>query len=1187
MSCKEINSLTREGTSLFNRVLAALSTNYAMADERQPADIILFAKRYAAYLDYYDANNTLQGNWQTLMKMDACVALAELFKINSKKNYNYRQLLYKQIKLASLDATDPDIKTKTQFKFLFDFLFSLVRFIDEQYALIPGDFAKKEIIKGTISNKMAEALTNLVALYEMLSTSPFHLIDPTVSLTDESNAPIDLYSSGGFDKSKLTGAWKVGTPLSYSITDAISIPVKTPSFTEKDQVVWLINHNLFNTQIYNLFNGISFLITRAEEIFNQVISDYPKHSPHYALFLSFIRLFRFAQDDLNRFTQRHLDFYYKDILRLKNKDPQPDFAHLVFELQKPVNQHLLKKGSLFKGGKDITGKEIKYSIDEDLVLNKASVEKIQSWQFTDENKKRLKASAIANSDDGETNEISSVDKSWFTFGDIQKQKNAESGFAIASNILFLNEGYRIINFTINFKNKISASTANPPKFSNASFKINLSGKKGWHHVKEYKLSYPSNKQMKLSFTLSPSDPAIIPYDEKIHKAQYELSLPVISVYLDQDNSSAFPYTFLCNKIISSIDISVNVTGIKDLSLSHDSGNIDAFKPFKPFGDFPGNGASFYIGSKEVFQKRLSALEFAFEWKDDVPVLKSNAHYLKEAVWNDPANSFKLNNNKISFSAAKKFNNSPIDFEKNTSLETSSIEGFFRIQNATNFSQQDYLNNVKKSLNNTTIAKNNTGAYKLNVTAMPVPNEIILNSFSINYQATATIHFVAGKDPGNDHFFHLTPLGYYQVHPDLIDHGADTEATERITLLPDIINAGELFIGLGNTAPGSLINILFQVADGSSNPLKEMEALNWFFLAKNNNWKKFDKQHIIDRTNNFTQAGIVTITLPPAISNDNTALQKGLYWIKATVAKNTDAVCRMILIQAQAAKVRLQQDNIRQIEFRQTLPANSISKLVTSDAAIKTITQPFDSFDGRTREQDEHFYVRVSERLRHKQRAISTWDYEHIILEQFQSIFKVKCLNHSGFYMEQGEEVFCENYPGHITIITIPNQKNKQHVNPLKPYTSIGLLNNISEFLKKSNSPFVKLHVKNPQFEEIQLDFKVKFYDNLDESFYLQLLNNEIEKFLCPWAFEQDQEISFGGKIVKSVLLNFIEERPYVDYITCFKMNHIIKRNGSIHESEKQDLEEAVASTSRSLLVSYYNEETNMKHKIVSAALCDC
>jgi hypothetical protein len=156
------------------------------------------------------------------------------------------------------------------------------------------------------------------------------------------------------------------------------------------------------------------------------------------------------------------------------------------------------------------------------------------------------------------------------------------------------------------------------------------------------------------------------------------------------------------------------------------------------------------------------------------------------------------------------------------------------------------------------------------------------------------------------------------------------------------------------------------------------------------------------------------------------------------------------------------------------------------------------------------------------------------------------------------------------------------VNPLRPYTPIGLLNNIHDYLKTITSPFVKLHVKQPLFEEIQLDFKVSFYEHFDPSFYTKLLNSEIERFLCPWAFSNSDEISFGGSIYKSALINFVEERPYVDYVTCFRMYQFINRT-----DPPVDVEVATGSTARSILVSYYDEDYNIKHLIDPIASCTC
>jgi hypothetical protein len=122
---------------------------------------------------------------------------------------------------------------------------------------------------------------------------------------------------------------------------------------------------------------------------------------------------------------------------------------------------------------------------------------------------------------------------------------------------------------------------------------------------------------------------------------------------------------------------------------------------------------------------------------------------------------------------------------------------------------------------------------------------------------------------------------------------------------------------------------------------------------------------------------------------------------------------------------------------------------------------------------------------------------------------------------------------------------------------------------------------------VQFDFGVTFRENYDPVYFTGQLNNDIEQFLTPWAFGNPDAIQFGNTIEKSVVLNFIEERYYVDFVTCFKMNQIILREGLVIKQALYDIEEAVASTARSILVSYYNEETNVKHLISTPANCDC
>jgi hypothetical protein len=1171
MSCTDKNPLTREGTSLLNRVLAALSPGYAKVDEREAADLILFAKRYAANLNYYNEDNTVDGDWQALMSSDVSVPLATLTRINVQEISDYKKRIYKRIILA-----DTDLKAETQFKFLFDLVFSLAKLVDKQFLLLPNDFEFKSILTDVIKNKLQQPLTNIEKCFNDFKGAG--LLDYSI-LEQDNDAPVAVVSEENFSRAAdMSISWQ-------SAAADISITLPTVA-TRQEIIVYIINHNLFNAQIESLFNGISSVVNRANDLFIQTLGNYPDHTPHFALFLAFIKIYLHARDDLNQYTQRHLDFYYKEVLQLINKAPQPDSAHVLFELQKPVDESLLSKNTLFKGGKDITGKEINYALTNDIVINKAVVSKLHSTQIIRGTKDLLKASPIANSDDGQGAKITSADNSWFTFGDVKKIKNAQSGFAIASNILYLNEGTRIITVAINFATPIPALL-----FLNVNcFTAQFTGAKKWETVSS--LSVNSNitsSQLVFTINLSPDDPAIVPYSEKVHSQNMDTGLPVLEIYLNQDIINGIPYTLICKKEIKAIDVSVNVSGIKNLVLSNDSGAIDASKPFKPFGDFPGIGSGFYIGSKEIFQKPLTQLDIILNWKtSSPPVLYGTTNYLWQNSFDNKMYASNISSSAISISFSGSngaFIPTVIDFTPNEKITDDTLAGFLRIRmNDTTYSLDQHLKDVSAALSNGTALTwdSNASAYKVTIAPTPAPKEVVLNNLSINYAASTTISFDQNAPADNHLFYHLNPFGFSRINNSLIDTSSDIEKTQKITLLQDILNEGELFLGLENITGGMVVTILFEVAEGSSNPLLDVEKLGWYYLSGNNNWKLFKNENIIDNTNNFTQSGVVTITFPADIISNNTLLENGFAWIKITAHPFTDAVCKMVLIQAQAGLVQLVQDDTKGIEFRQILPANTISKLVVSDADIKKIKQPFESFDGQLRETDDHFYVRVSERLRHKQRAITIWDYEHIILEKFQKIFKVKCINQAGFYTENGADVFCENYPGHVSVITIPDENNNTNINPLRPYTPIGLLNNISDYLKGIISPFVKLHVKNPQFEEIQLDFKVKFNDFVDEPFFTKQLSDEIEQFLTPWAFGNKKEISFGGKIYKSALINFVEERPYVDYVTCFKMYRFINRTDL-----PKDVEEAEGSTARSILVSYFDEENHIKHKIEPVENCTC
>jgi hypothetical protein len=196
---------------------------------------------------------------------------------------------------------------------------------------------------------------------------------------------------------------------------------------------------------------------------------------------------------------------------------------------------------------------------------------------------------------------------------------------------------------------------------------------------------------------------------------------------------------------------------------------------------------------------------------------------------------------------------------------------------------------------------------------------------------------------------------------------------------------------------------------------------------------------------------------------------------------------------------------------------------------------------------------------------------------------VKCLNHTRIEDNPNASlaIHNENAPGHVALIAIPTLHDRSDANPLKPYASLDLLSAIKDFLKArvtgqlipgpATPSQVNVHVCNPLFEEIHLEFDLRLKEGFEDfSWYRQVLQEEITRHLSPWAFQDEggqggtskADVQFGGRISKSALINFIEERPYVDFVTDVILKH---KPGNAPVSG--DLEEAVATTSRSILVS--------------------
>ncbi|MFN8356913.1 MAG: baseplate J/gp47 family protein [Spirosomataceae bacterium] len=887
-------------------------------------------------------------------------------------------------------------------------------------------------------------------------------------------------------------------------------------------------------------------------------------SPMHSLLWAFIKLFGTSQQDLNAYTQRHLEFYYQDLLRLKPQTSSSDSVHLIAELTKGFPTTRIPQGTRFKAGKDAKGQEQIYASTQDVLINHAQVAELKTIFWDDAH--HLHGASVANSADGKGQPISSTPPSWPTFGN-ELMPLAEIGFAISSPVLFLKEGTRVVTLQLQLSQVILLTDVQ----LEAGLRIRFSAEKGW--LNKTAEVHQTGASLLLSVQIEANDPAIIAATSTIHQADYDTALPIMQVLLRNDTTSNQPLYPAFNGVrLEQASLKVSVQGFRDLMVQNDFGQIDASKPFHPFGASPRNGNNLYVGNPHVFNRYLRGFNIFFEW-NNLPDLA--AHYVNYKPYSITENTkiFEatlLSNHRWGIIR----NHYSINDTQNQAIDNSTPEVEYSHPNlhiqgegtdiqATTYDKDTPYGFLRIELQNDFAS----GLYPVimiqrAIAADPakLPNPPYVphfKSLELRYELEDNLLETSAL---SSRFVHVQPFGYEIVGPE-----------NNFSLLPVYAESAQLFIGISELQPPQTLSILFQFHEGSSNPdVHPVEKLTWYYRVKNA-WQAFRADEILnDSTNGLTQSGIIRFAIPTQATIQSSFPGQGLHWLKvgvpsdASQAISSKGYDRLIMLKAQALAAVFVDNQNAEAHYQQALPAESITKMEVKVDGIKSISQPFASFGGRAHENQTAFATRISERLRHKNRAWSLWDYERMVLQQFPMVYRAKCISHT-----QTPEFLA---PRHVTIVLIPDVRNANFQNTLQPKLSVGVLTKVTDYLKTKISPFVKLNLQNPVYEEIKLMVSVSFY--VDEGFYETKLNEELTQFFAPWAYRSAQAIGFGGKIVKSAIINFIDERDYVNFVT--EVHVSVYRNGQLIIPDTDVVE---PSAEHVILTSA------VQHQIIHPAVC--
>lgn len=1143
--------LVREGTRQDQRLLRPLDPAYFTVDERSMARHIVFARDYAQLLRYFDGNNAPAGTWLPFFASDvsAKIAILAVEDVEAYKSMVQSWFQY----LNHSEHSGDSAALKDRFGYLFSAAATLALRLDEFGVELPESERMKATWKTLVRTQLAPLLSRLIGYYLAARSAPALANDvepgPTATILRQEMLTMGAVVTRGLSDS-WTGGMSWTTFLGGIHADASVFGDATAAPTPFTQINHCTTHSLFRGIFDGFLRALSRLVAEANEAIDSAAAGEPTHEPHYALYLTFLRLFRHVQGSVNTLTQRHLDFYYREVLRLKEREARPAQVHLLAELAKQADHHEFRAGDLLRAGKDGGGKDAYFAADAAVVANRAGIVSRKSVYRhgeelvgTDANHKgRIYASPIADSGDGAGAEITTVDQSWHPFFNKQYQDGnltqiqmpvAQVGFAISSHYLMLSEGKRRIQLELTVRGFSAIDTDYPD-----GFVCRLTHEKGWLDIRPESVKWLGSSTLQVNLLLEGEQPAITPYVAAVHGQALVTDAPVLQVLLKQDPMRPYLYGTFQSMVVDEVSLTVVVDGLKSLAAANDFGPVDLSKPFQPFGAVPAAGSSLVLGSKELFQKSLAKAYIGLSWQIPPSTYSTSPRVwvdlLRDGQWQQSAGSgvpvlpaspgagLRVTidqSHDLSLLA-----HDALDIGANEPYTTSTRHGFVRLRLDAGVGQAEFQAGLIAFL------KGGSGAPATQPVAPVAPTA---NALSVGYIA-ATRWSLLSSDAATfrartGRFFHIGPFGAAERHA-ILTRGAD------IPLLPPLAEA-EFYLGIKDLKPPENLSVLFQTVDGTANPMaaKPSSHLQWSYLRENN-WVKFDPTAIQDSTDGWLNPGIITLAVPRDASCDNTLLDPGLYWIRAAVSERSDAVCRLQKVAAQGLSATFKDQGNASDFGAKILPAGTISKLAQPDAEVKGLLQPFASFGGTGREPPNVFYTRISERLRHKNRAIDLWDYEHLVLEAFPEIFRVKCLNHTQYEpTDDGVGIYRELAPGHVTVVTIPLLKVQNLRDPLRPYTNLGVLKRIEAFLKARCSGFVQLHVKNPQFEALRVRFKVRLREGYDETHAVLQLQQVITRFLSPWAFADGSAPAFGGKVHVSALVRLIEEQGCVDYLTDFQL----------------------------------------------------
>ena len=1205
-------------TTQVNRLIKALRPDYVQIDDRKLSDMLAFIAEYSQLISYYDNQSRAKGNWEGFFKTDISIILAVIIHTQLEDiEKEYATITQNIIQTHTLE------NKKTHLSELFQLIYAIGRRFDEWLSLVNNVALRGRKLENKVELELQNIIKlRLVVKLHQLRAYAQETADTfgqTLGLDFEQFGTVweleeDLVKKEGFlgtskeDKAKINTALVKLRLLYRSFHDTLSYVVyHFQKFFEQS-----IHHKDDHKADVGLFIAFLQLFKHSQNSLNYLSSNFLE------LYYKKI-LHQFRQPSIP--DKVHLSFELADHVNsysleagtrlIAGRDEEGE--EIIYETLKDteLNQAAIEELKTLFFNKDERATISNFKTVTQVYA--APMANSKDGKGTPFDLERSSWPTFGESQIDKLDEYRNMD-----YADLGFAISSPMFFLKEGNRFFsLNfhfdpkyaKTYEKIIEDIREKAQLQTKAEAFYKVFNLvgqerNISIYATGSRGWIEIDSQlvRINLPDEdvwtaEQFIISFQLDTGAPPIVAWNPDIHgEEKYAPGLPVIKIVLNTEREP-YAYSFIRFLKVSKIDIDIKVDKLKRFQLYNDIGQLDTTQPFQAFGPSPTVGSYLLIGNSEMFQKPLQSIYLNIDWLDLPTTAADFRDYYKG--YNLEPNTYQVqlfalsNNeffpkeeeNQLHFTLFDKdeegvlstrfeldelsINNLDIvpkpELNNINYFDNETQSGYFKLELTAPdeaFGHAEYQKVITKAMsqNSKIISEAIKNGEEMDPEDLDVPNPPytpMVKSLTMGYSARASLNLdIKNAQDYRQYFYHVHPFGTEKVFPPVFQG-----ASKPNFLLPQYKKDGYLYIGLANVKPYQTVSFLFQLVTKhiKEQTVYNIPKLSWSYLSRNNEWKAFKLTDLLsDTTDGFTQSGIIRIRMPRDISLRGTVMPSAIYWIRVAAEGDIEMLAHTIAAYTQATKAQWV-DNGKGERLRHALPPYSIDRLAANNPAIKTILQPFESFGGKAAENDDEYFTRVSERLRHKGRAATHWDFERLILARFHELFQVKCIS----YLSHPEEEEEENAPeqkkkvqlrqnsdseikvegiekgGGITIVVIPRQT--EYMEDLTPVVNFRILQEVEAFIKKIASPFIKIKVRNPEYEYIRVYCSVKFQDSGDSGQLIEQLKTDIKKYICPWLFDNRIGMKIGGNISQDAIKNHIAALPYVKFVTKFSMLHILEQ----------------------------------------------